>query len=117
MLEVSAASSILHEFKESLKAVFPSLQNVPHIFCGDFNIEPHFAAYKVLKCGELDEDDLKTLKTTDYIKYLEDEDCSGKRPATNEVKQRFKMFLFNGAPAVLAGKNSAKTSLVCYRLY
>lgn len=86
ILTISSASKILHEFKESLKADDQSL-DTSHIFCGDFNVEPQFPAYKVLSTGRLGKDDLEKLETTDYIKYYDSSRITP--PKTNKVHNPF----------------------------
>ncbi|XP_031566616.1 carbon catabolite repressor protein 4 homolog 3-like [Actinia tenebrosa] len=81
---------ILHEFKESLKSADQNL-DIPHIFCGDFNIEPQFPAYKLLSSGRLDKDDLEKLETTDYIKYYES--IWIPPPETNKISEKEKAIL------------------------
>ena len=40
-----------------------------HILCGDFNIEPQFPAYQLLREGRLDDKEMRTLKGVDYIRW------------------------------------------------
>ena len=40
-----------------------------HILCGDFNIEPHFPAYPLLKEGRLSEKEMEVLKSVEYIRW------------------------------------------------
>ena len=47
-------------------------ERVSHILCGDFNIEPQFPAYQLLKEGRLNDKDMKTLKGVDYVKFSPD---------------------------------------------
>lgn len=47
-------------------------EHVSHILCGDFNIEPQFPAYQLLKEGRLNDKDMKTLKGVDYVKFSPD---------------------------------------------
>ena len=42
---------------------------VSHILCGDFNIEPHFPAYQLLREGRLNDKEIRTLKSVDYIRF------------------------------------------------
>ena len=43
-----------------------------HILCGDFNIEPHFPAYQLLKEGRLSEKEMEALKSVEYIRWAPD---------------------------------------------
>ena len=45
---------------------------VSHILCGDFNIEPQFPAYKLLKEGKLTQEELRKLRGVDYIRFSPD---------------------------------------------
>ena len=45
---------------------------VSHILCGDFNIEPHFPAYQLLKEGRLSEKEMEALKSVEYIRWAAD---------------------------------------------
>ena len=49
---------------EDLVASFESRgEHVSHILCGDFNIEPRFPAYQLLKGGRLSEKEMEALKS------------------------------------------------------
>ena len=43
-----------------------------HILCGDFNIEPHFPAYQLLKEGRLSVREMEALKSVEYIRWAPD---------------------------------------------
>ena len=47
-------------------------EHVSHILCGDFNIEPHFPAYQLLKEGRLSEKEMEALKSVEYIRWAPD---------------------------------------------
>ena len=47
-------------------------EHVSHILCGDFNIEPHFLAYQLLKEGRLSEKEMEALKSVEYIQWAPD---------------------------------------------
>ena len=42
------------------------VKNLPVIFCGDFNAEPSFHEYKLLKEGKLSETELDKLRNVSY---------------------------------------------------
>ena len=42
-------------------------ERVSHILCGDFNIEPQFPSYQLIKEGGLSEKEVRALKGVDYI--------------------------------------------------
>ena len=42
------------------------VKNLPVIFCGDFNAEPSFHEYKLLKEGKLSETELDKLRSVSY---------------------------------------------------
>jgi len=44
-------------------------ESVSHILCGDFNIEPQFPAYQLVREGRLNDEEMKTLKGVDYIRF------------------------------------------------
>ena len=45
-------------------------ERVSHILCGDFNIEPQFPAYQLVKEGGLScEKEMRALKGVDYIRW------------------------------------------------
>ena len=44
-------------------------ESVSHILCGDFNIEPEFPAYQLVREGRLNDEEMKTLKGVDYIRF------------------------------------------------
>ena len=46
--------------------------HVSQILCGDFNIEPHFPAYQLLKEGRLSEKEMEALKSVEYIRWAAD---------------------------------------------
>ena len=46
--------------------------HVSHILCGDFNIEPHFPAYQLLKGGRLSVREMEALKSVEYIRWAAD---------------------------------------------
>ena len=46
--------------------------HVSHILCGDFNIEPHFPAYQLLKEGRLSVREMEALKSVEYIRWAPD---------------------------------------------
>ena len=56
-----------------LVATFESRgEHVSHILCGDFNIEPHFPAYQLLKEGRLSEKEIQALKSVEYTRWAPD---------------------------------------------
>ena len=40
-----------------------------YVLCGDFNIEPHYPAYKLLKERKLNDDEFSKLQTVDYLGF------------------------------------------------
>lgn len=46
--------------------------HVAFILCGDFNIDPHYPAYHLLKDGQLSEEQFSILHTVDYLRFPED---------------------------------------------
>ena len=66
ILEVALATQALEDFVLSVSS---GDDVVPHVLCGDFNIEPHFPAYRMLSNGCLSEEDKERLKRFDYIRW------------------------------------------------
>ena len=71
LLECCLATKILNNFVESLAPLNNGLV-VPHILCGDFNIQPNFPAYRVISTKTLTDDDCKALENFDYLKLSSD---------------------------------------------
>lgn len=42
---------------------------VAYVLCGDFNIEPHYPAYELLKERKLNDDEFSKLQTVDYLGF------------------------------------------------
>ena len=42
---------------------------IPHIFCGDLNIDPNFPAYKLLSKGFMTDQEMARLRKLDYVKW------------------------------------------------
>jgi len=47
-------------------------KHVVYILCGDFNIDPHYPAYHLLKDGQLSEKQFSILQTVDYLRFPAD---------------------------------------------
>lgn len=68
LLECCLATKILKDFVESLDNGL----EVPYILCGDFNIEPHFPAYKALSSKTLSDEDINEVKMNKYVRFSSD---------------------------------------------
>ena len=67
--EISFAANALADLVSSYES---RGGHVSHILCGDFNIEPHFPAYQLLKEGRLSEKEMEALKSVEYIRWAPD---------------------------------------------
>lgn len=57
---------------DMVKSLESQGEQVAHILCGDFNIEPQFPAYKLLEEGKLTDKELSRLYGVDYIRWSPD---------------------------------------------
>ena len=67
--EVSFAANALADLVASYES---RGGHVSHILCGDFNIEPRFPAYQLLKEGRLSVREMEALKSVEYIRWAPD---------------------------------------------
>ena len=67
--EISFAANALADLVSSYES---RGGHVSDILCGDFNIEPHFPAYRLLKEGRLSEKEMEALKSVEYIRWAPD---------------------------------------------
>ena len=67
--EISFAANALADLVSSYES---RGGHVSHILCGDFNIEPHFPAYQLLKDGRLSASEMEALKSVEYIRWAPD---------------------------------------------
>ena len=67
--QVCQISLVTNALADMVKAFESRGEHVSHILCGDFNIEPHFPAYQLLKEGRLNEKEIRTLKSVDYLRF------------------------------------------------
>ncbi|CAH3177351.1 unnamed protein product, partial [Porites lobata] len=67
--EISFAANALADLVSSYES---RGGHVSHILCGDFNIEPHFPAYQLLKEGRLSVREMEALKSVEYIRWAPD---------------------------------------------
>lgn len=59
--------------------------HVAFILCGDFNIDPHYPAYHLLKDGKLSEEQFSILQTVDYLRFPEDIEKPHQVPRKNII--------------------------------
>ena len=71
-MQVCEIALVTQAMDDLIKSMEAQGEQVAHILCGDFNIEPHFPAYEFLKEGRLTDKEFGRLKTVDYI-YFGDE--------------------------------------------
>jgi len=64
--QITIVTNALHDMVKSLKS---KGEQRSYILCGDFNIEPQFPAYQLLKEGELTNKEMTRLKGVDYIRW------------------------------------------------
>lgn len=67
--QVCQITFVTNALAEMVKSFESRGEHVSDILCGDFNIEPQFPAYQLLKEGKLSEKEMKTLKGVDYIRW------------------------------------------------
>lgn len=67
--EIALVTQALHNTVKSLQS---QGKHVAYILGGDFNIEPHFPAYELLKEGSLNDKEYHKLQTTDYLSFPAD---------------------------------------------
>ncbi|KAJ7331264.1 hypothetical protein OS493_020049 [Desmophyllum pertusum] len=63
---------VTHALSDMVSSLETEGNQVTHILCGDFNIEPQFPAYQLLKEGRLTDKEMRTLGGVDYIRWSPD---------------------------------------------
>lgn len=67
--EIALVTQHVHDMVTSLRS---QDKHVAYILCGDFNVEPHFPAYHLLKDGKLTEEQFCKLQTVEYLSFPAD---------------------------------------------
>lgn len=67
--EVAFVTQAIYDMLTSLRS---RAKHVAFILCGDFNIDPHYPAYHLLKDGQLSEQQISILQTVDYLRFPAD---------------------------------------------
>ena len=67
--EVAFVTQAIYDMLTSLRS---RAKHVAFILCGDFNIDPHYPAYHLLKDGQLSEQQFSILQTVDYLRFPAD---------------------------------------------
>ena len=67
--EIAFVTQALSDMLTSLRS---RAKHVAFILCGDFNIDPHYPAYHLLKYGQLSEEQFSILQTVDYLRFAAD---------------------------------------------
>ncbi|KAL9959572.1 hypothetical protein ACROYT_G032903 [Oculina patagonica] len=70
--QVCQITMVTNALGNMVKSLESQGEQVAHILCGDFNIEPQFPAYKLLKDGKLTDKELSRLYGVDYITWSPD---------------------------------------------
>lgn len=78
--EIALVTQALHNAVTSLKS---QGELVAYILCGDFNIDPNYPAYELMKEGKLNDDELAKLRTVDYLNFSSD--CEKPKQVSKEV--------------------------------
>ena len=69
MCEIAFVTQALSDMLTSLRS---TTKHVAFILCGDFNIDPHYPAYHLLKDGQLSDEQFSVLQTIDYLRFPAD---------------------------------------------
>ena len=69
MCEIAFVTQAVCDMWTSLRS---RAKQVAFIVCGDFNIDPHYPAYHLLKDGQLSEEQFSILQTVDYLRFPAD---------------------------------------------
>ena len=64
--EIALVTQAMCDMMTSLKS---QDKRVAYILCGDFNIDPCYPAYHLLKDGKLSEEQFCKLQTVDYLQF------------------------------------------------
>ena len=72
--QVCQISLVTNALADMVKSFESRGEHVSHILCGDFNIEPQFPAYQLLREGRLNDKEMRRLKGVDYIRWSPDVD-------------------------------------------
>ena len=67
--EIALVTQALHDAVTTLKS---QGERVAYVLCGDFNIDPNYPAYELLKEGKLNDKELSKLQTVDYLNFTSD---------------------------------------------
>jgi len=67
--QVSQIAIVTNALNDMVKSLESKGEQVTFILCGDFNIEPQFPAYQLLREGELTNKEMTRLKGVDYIRW------------------------------------------------
>lgn len=67
--QVSEIAIVTNALNDMVKSLESKGEQVTYILCGDFNIEPQFPAYQLLRDGELTNKEMTRLKGVDYIRW------------------------------------------------
>ena len=67
--EIALVTQAIHNTVTSLES---QGEHVAYILCGDFNIEPEYPAYEILKEGRLNDEQFCKLQSVEYLKFPAD---------------------------------------------
>lgn len=67
--QVCQITMVTNALNDMVKSLESKDEQVTYILCGDFNIEPQFPAYQLLREGELTNKEMTRLKGVDYIRW------------------------------------------------
>ncbi|KAJ7376380.1 hypothetical protein OS493_034901 [Desmophyllum pertusum] len=70
--QVCEIALVTQALRDMVTALRSQDKHVAYILCGDFNIDPHYPAYHLLKDGKLSEEQFCKLQTVDYLKFAAD---------------------------------------------
>ena len=83
--QVCEIAFVTQAVSDMLTSLRSRAMHVAFILCGDFNIDPHYPAYHLLKDGQLSEEQFSILHTVDYLRFPEDIEKPHQVPRKNII--------------------------------
>lgn len=83
--QVCEIAFVTQAVSDMLTSLRSRAKHVAFILCGDFNIDPHYPAYHLLKDGKLSEEQFSILHTVDYLRFPEDIEKPHQVPRKNII--------------------------------
>ena len=83
--QVCEIAFVTQAVSDMLTSLRSRAMHVAFILCGDFNIDPHYPAYHLLKDEQLSEEQFSILHTVDYLRFPEDIEKPHQVPRKNII--------------------------------